>query len=79
MPGFNIRDSSGDKRVLDKRRVHIECVEAFSDGGDLSRGNSGTRGVREPTPISIEVGNEFLRSGAEDEDRDETNRSFRHE
>ena len=79
MPGLNIGDPSGDERVLDKRRVHIERVEAFSYGGDVPRSNSGTRGVREPAPIPIEVGNEFLRSGAEDEDRDETNRSFGHE
>src|ERR1700691_797914 len=79
MPGLDIRDPSRDERVLDKRRVHIERVEAFSYGGDVPRSNSGTRGVREPAPIPIEVGNEFLRPGAENEDGYETNRGFWHE
>ena len=78
MPHFYVGDPRS-KGVFDERSSHVERVEVFSYWGHFPRGNGGTRAIHEPAPISIEVGDELLRSGAEYEDRNESNGSFGHE
>jgi hypothetical protein len=79
MPCFFVRDSGSDEGVFDERSSHVECVEALSYRGHFARGNGGTQAIHEPAPISIEVGDELLRSGAKYKNRNEPNRHFRYE
>jgi hypothetical protein len=76
MPGFDVRDSGCDERVFDEWGSHIERVKMFSHHGQFAGGDGSTGAVREPTSVSIKMGNELLRSGAKYKDRNETNRRF---
>jgi hypothetical protein len=57
----------------------MESVKLPSNGRQFSGGNSSSRAVCEPTPIPIEVGNEFLGPFTKDEQGHELNSHFRNE